>query len=205
MIRRLDFFSSSGYSLLQKPIMTAMKSSNGYPKNQFLWDAYGDHENKPVIGVPEFASFLDDDNATTRSLVRTTAADRRRRKQQEQEQQQSEYDRSLKDKQIATLDPTTLPPTTIAPSTGDINDNNENHKNDSASKRSEPSSGLSILWWIVLVVAILIIGRICYQRFRRRQERLLSNYRSAQADRVLGDMQMVPNADLDDTDDHDIL
>jgi hypothetical protein len=100
-----------------------------------------------------------------------------------------------------------LPPTTIAPSTGDINDNdnNENHKNDSASKTSEPSSGLSILWWIVLVVAILIIGRICYQRFRRRQERLLSNYRSAQADRVLGDMQMVPNADLDDTDDHDIL
>jgi hypothetical protein len=167
-----------------------------------FWSATNDYdEHDPEIRVKEFYSFWDDDAAAwgKRWFVPAAAAAAHR-------QQQPEYDRSLKDKQGATIEPTSISPTTIAPTTGDIDDKETHANNKNTSKTSEPSTaGFFILWWILLVVAILVIGRICYQRFRRRQERLLSDYRSAQADRVLGDMQMVPNADLDDADDHDIL
>lgn len=39
--------------------------------------------------------------------------------------------------------------------------------------------------------------RLCV-RFRHRREQRLLDMRSAQANRVLGDMQMIPNEDLDD-------
>ena len=38
----------------------------------------------------------------------------------------------------------------------------------------------------------------CYACYRRRREKRMIDLRSAQADRVLGDMQMIPNRDLDD-------
>jgi hypothetical protein len=47
----------------------------------------------------------------------------------------------------------------------------------------------------ILVVA-LVLWRL-WVRYRRRAEQRMLDYRAAQADRVLGDMQMVPNEDLD--------
>lgn len=50
---------------------------------------------------------------------------------------------------------------------------------------------------LVCIVAIFFIWRLVV-RWRRRREQRLLDIRSAQANRVLGDMQMVPNTDLDD-------
>jgi hypothetical protein len=53
------------------------------------------------------------------------------------------------------------------------------------------------LFWIILIpIAAFILWRL-WKRYRRRYEQRMLDYRSAQADRVLGDMQMVPNEDLD--------
>lgn len=76
---------------------------------------------------------------------------------------------------------------TVAP-TQSSNDNNTN-------------SGARGFGYFVLVGTILIGSLVawrCWARYKRKREQRLMEYRSAQADRVLGDMQMVPNRDLDD-------
>jgi hypothetical protein len=50
--------------------------------------------------------------------------------------------------------------------------------------------------FIVLLIAVFVLWRL-WIRYRRHAEQRMLDFRSAQADRVLGDMQMVPNADLD--------
>lgn len=49
----------------------------------------------------------------------------------------------------------------------------------------------------VIVLVLLFLAWICYGQYRKKREQRMLQSRSAQADRVLGDMQMVPNADLD--------
>jgi hypothetical protein len=55
--------------------------------------------------------------------------------------------------------------------------------------------------WLFFFVLCIVLSFVAWRMFvrwrRRREQRLLEN-RSAQANQVLGDMQMVPNEDLDD-------
>ena len=60
------------------------------------------------------------------------------------------------------------------------------------------SGGGGILFGFFLVVVSIFIGWRLLVRWRHRREQRLLDMRSAQASRVLGDMQMVPNEDLDD-------
>jgi hypothetical protein len=54
-----------------------------------------------------------------------------------------------------------------------------------------------LLFWIFFIpISAFILWRL-WTRYKRRYEQRMLDYRSAQADRVLGDMQMVPNEDLD--------
>jgi hypothetical protein len=55
-------------------------------------------------------------------------------------------------------------------------------------------------WFLFIIIAIPITFFIIYRLYKRYQyqyEQKMLNFRNAQADRVLGDMQMVPNEDLD--------
>lgn len=56
--------------------------------------------------------------------------------------------------------------------------------------------GWFLFWVIFIPISAFILWRL-WKRYRRRYEQRMLDYRSAQADRVLGDMQMVPNEDLD--------
>jgi hypothetical protein len=63
---------------------------------------------------------------------------------------------------------------------------------------SGPKSGSNFGW--VLLAVLITIGGCCacnYTTWNKRREQQRLTYRSAQADRVLGDMQMVPNIDID--------
>lgn len=63
---------------------------------------------------------------------------------------------------------------------------------------SSSSSGFS--FFLVVLIAIPIVAFILYRlykRYQQRYEQQMLDYRSRQADRVLGDMQMIPNEDLD--------
>jgi hypothetical protein len=56
--------------------------------------------------------------------------------------------------------------------------------------------------WFLFSLVMLLLGFClvwcCWISYRKRREQRMLNFRSAQADRVLGDMQMVPNEDYDD-------
>ena len=65
---------------------------------------------------------------------------------------------------------------------------------------SSASGSSGFFFVIVLLVAIPLVALIIYRlykRYQRRYEQQMLDYRSRQADRVLGDMQMIPNEDLD--------
>jgi hypothetical protein len=64
------------------------------------------------------------------------------------------------------------------------------------SKGSDRGIGASIFWILLIVVGGCLCWRL-WSIYRVKTERQMQEYRIAQADRVLGDMQMVPNADLD--------
>jgi hypothetical protein len=68
---------------------------------------------------------------------------------------------------------------------------------DSTSK----SDASSVFGWFVFFVIFIPVGSFIiwrlWIRYQHRHEQRMLDYRSAQADRVLGDMQMVPNEDLD--------
>jgi len=72
-----------------------------------------------------------------------------------------------------------------------------------AADQGSASSPFAIIfgyeWFVaVLLVVILVFACwCCYGAYRRKREQRLLDLRSQQADRVLGDMQMVPNEDLD--------
>jgi hypothetical protein len=68
------------------------------------------------------------------------------------------------------------------------------------SSSSGGHSGLAFRFlFVVGVIAVLVVlGWRSVIRWRRRREQLLLDRRAAQAHHVLGDMQMVPNEDLDD-------
>jgi len=66
-----------------------------------------------------------------------------------------------------------------------------------APTKSDSSHFGSFLLFL-LTVGVGLGGWWYYHRWQRRREQRLLAHRSAAADRVLGDMQMVPNADLDD-------
>jgi hypothetical protein len=66
-----------------------------------------------------------------------------------------------------------------------------------AAKETEKSGGLGWLTMSFLViVGALVLWRL-WIRYQRQMELRMLDFRSKQADRVLGDMQMVPNEDLD--------
>jgi hypothetical protein len=67
------------------------------------------------------------------------------------------------------------------------------------SKSTESSPILGFGWFVLslLIIATLVVGWCWYGRCRKRREQRMVDSRSRQADQVLGDMQMVPNADLD--------
>jgi hypothetical protein len=75
----------------------------------------------------------------------------------------------------------------------------EDGNNKPAPSSSGPSPALGFGWFVfALVVAAALLASWCFcRRFRRRREQRALDSRSRQADQVLGDMQMVPNADLD--------
>ena len=71
-----------------------------------------------------------------------------------------------------------------------------------ANYNTQPSSSSSsgFFKFIVILIGIPIVAFIIYRlykRYQRRYEQKMLDYRSRQADRVLGDMQMIPNEDLD--------
>ena len=57
--------------------------------------------------------------------------------------------------------------------------------------------GVALFVLVLFIVAGLVMW-LAINRWRRRREQRLLQYRSDQANQVLGDMQMVPNEDLDD-------
>lgn len=59
-------------------------------------------------------------------------------------------------------------------------------------------SSVSIVFILILSAVAAVASWRLYTWWRRRREQQLLQYRSDQANRVLGDMQMVPNEDLDD-------
>jgi hypothetical protein len=68
------------------------------------------------------------------------------------------------------------------------------------SSNSSGSSPILGFGWFVLsllIIATLVVAWCWYGRCRKRREQRMVDSRSRQADQVLGDMQMVPNADLD--------
>ena len=58
--------------------------------------------------------------------------------------------------------------------------------------------GFAYFMMAVVILFASCIGCLCIKSYRRRREQRLMDLRSAQADSVLGDMQMVPNEDPDD-------
>jgi hypothetical protein len=87
-----------------------------------------------------------------------------------------------------TLHPTAAPTSvSLAPSSAPSRAGNE----------TEKSGGLG---WLtisfLLIVGALVLWRL-WIRYQRQVEQRMLDFRSKQADRVLGDMQMVPNEDLD--------
>jgi hypothetical protein len=60
-----------------------------------------------------------------------------------------------------------------------------------------PPERFRILLFSALIILFVLAGWFLWNRVQKRNEQRRLDYRSAQADRVLGDMQMVPNADLD--------
>jgi hypothetical protein len=71
---------------------------------------------------------------------------------------------------------------------------------DNAGSSSSSSKGGSGLGWITILLLTVIGAVVAWRlwiRYKRRVEQQMMAYRSAQADRVLGDMQMVPSHDLD--------
>ena len=74
----------------------------------------------------------------------------------------------------------------------------ENEYGAQPSSSSSSSSGFFL--FMVILIAIPVVAFILYRlykRYQRRYEQQMLDYRSRQADRVLGDMQMIPNEDLD--------
>jgi len=54
--------------------------------------------------------------------------------------------------------------------------------------------------WFTLSIIILIVVFVVWRlwiRYKRQMEQRMLDFRSAQADRVLGEMEMLPNTDLD--------
>jgi hypothetical protein len=95
---------------------------------------------------------------------------------------------------------------------GNIGDNSdlsiEPTPSPSENTNTQPSSSSSsgLYFVIFLLVAIPLVAFIIYRlykRYQRRYEQQMLDYRSRQADRVLGDMQMIPNEDLDHHTDND--
>jgi hypothetical protein len=60
-----------------------------------------------------------------------------------------------------------------------------------------PPERFRIFLFSALIILFVLAGWFLWNRVQKRNEQRRLDYRSAQADRVLGDMQMVPNADLD--------
>ena len=95
--------------------------------------------------------------------------------------------RLLQDGEDENEDVTTLAPT-IAPTAA-------------PTKSPLPRSNASTFGFVLvflLCVVVIFVGWRTLKYWRRRREQRLLDIRSAQANRVLGDMQMVPNDDLDD-------
>ena len=72
--------------------------------------------------------------------------------------------------------------------------------NDNTQPSSQSSSPSGFSLFLVVLIAIPVVAFILYRlykRYQRRYEQQMLDYRSRQADRVLGDMQMIPNEDLD--------
>ena len=65
-------------------------------------------------------------------------------------------------------------------------------------KSSSSGSGYLVLFFFVLCIVGTFVGWRLIRHCRRRREQRLLGVRSAQANRVLGDLQMIPNEDLDD-------
>ena len=68
--------------------------------------------------------------------------------------------------------------------------------NSSSNQDNSNVFGWFLFWILVIPISGFILWKL-WIRYRRRYEQRMLDYRSAQADRVLGDMQMVPNEDLD--------
>ena len=110
------------------------------------------------------------------------------RPRQQQQQQQGLWLRTLADP--------TVPPTpedtdgTLEPSAFD-----DNATSDAGEGSNDASKGFG---WFTLIIFIVILGFVLWRlwiRFQNHQEQRRMDYRSAQADKVLGDMQMVPQHD----------
>ena len=66
-----------------------------------------------------------------------------------------------------------------------------------ASESNSSSTFARLLFYMVTVILGFFILRYFYHWYRQRREFQFMRDRNSQADRVLGDMQMIPNDDLD--------
>ncbi|KAL7555380.1 hypothetical protein ACA910_022366 [Epithemia clementina (nom. ined.)] len=87
--------------------------------------------------------------------------------------------------------PNRLPMPTPAPVAA-----SSNQQKNSSSGEDSKNKTVFVLIPIVAVVAFFVCYRF-YRNLRRKREQHLLNLRSAQADSVLGDMQMIPSEDPD--------
>lgn len=98
----------------------------------------------------------------------------------------SEMERALR---TTTVSPTGSPTTTMPPSLAPT-----------SSRDSDDTKGGGGLRWLGGSVGIFLAAIVLWRlwvRYQQQVEQRMLDYRSKQADRVLGDMQMVPNEDLD--------
>ena len=93
-----------------------------------------------------------------------------------------------------TQSPTADDTSTMAPSSGDDGTSGEDTTTNAAGS-NDASKGFG---WFSMTIFLLVLAFVFWRlwvRYQHRQEQRLMDYRSAQADKVLGDMQMVPQHD----------
>lgn len=97
---------------------------------------------------------------------------------------------------LSTMEDPTLGPT---PNSTQVPTPNETSPEapSSATKESRGGFGFGIVWFVLALVIGFALWRV-YKWYKTKNENAKQAYRMAQADRVLGDMQMVPTVDADD-------
>ena len=104
--------------------------------------------------------------------------------------QQQRQERTSQELLLRILDETLSPTSGTMEPTSDTSGGE-----DTSAGNNDASKGFG---WFSLTMFLLVVAFVLWRlwvRYQHRQEQRLMDYRSAQADKVLGDMQMVPQHD----------